>query len=257
MRIAPVILMLLVFGVPVRAHADTPCDAATLAGTYGYNYKGAFVEGDGLGRVAAIGLMTFDGHGMLTGSETQSASGKVSRRKFQGTYRVKADCTGTATAATTPEPMQWDYVILDNAKELQVAVSNDGHATLGWAKRKNANASCNVGLVQGSYGFALDGYYYLGPLIGYMTLSGVYHADGKGNLTATDVVSHNGTVSRRSYAGTYTLGPDCTGVWESIMPDGRSIKADFLTVADGRFEGVFIVTEPGTVLMGADKRISR
>jgi hypothetical protein len=255
MRILLCLVLLLVL-LPAGARAET-CDAAGIAGTFGYSYKGAFVEGNGLGRVAAIGLLTFDGRGGLTGSETNAASGRVARRKFTGTYKVNADCTGTAVAATAPEPLQLEYVILDNGNELQLTVANDGHATLGSAKRKAASASCHVGLVQGSYGFALDGYYYLGPLTGYMTLSGVYHADGKGNLTATDIVSHNGTVERRSYAGTYTLGSDCTGVWESKMPDGRVIKADFLTTADGRFEGVFIVTEPGTLLRGADKRNSR
>jgi hypothetical protein len=248
-------LTALVLGSPVLAHAESACNEATLNGTYGYHYKGAVAEGEGLGRVAAIGLLKFDGRGKVTGSETRSTSGKVARSTFAGTYTVNPDCSGIATGGTLPQPTQFEYVILDDTRELQMAVSTDGFATLGVGKKKNADASCNVGLVQGSYGFALDGYYFLGPLAGYMSLSGIYHADGKGNLTATDVVSHNGTISRRSYAGTYTLGPDCTGVWSSTMPDGRVIEADFLTVADGRFEGVFIVTEPGTVMSGADKRI--
>jgi hypothetical protein len=233
------------------------CGLQTLKGTFGYHYKGTLSRDDALDRLAAVGLVTFSGAGELSGSDTHSLSGKVDRRKYRGTYTVNRDCTGSASFQTEPTPTRIDFVVLDDANELQFTLANDGTSTLGVAKRQAPTEPCHVGRVLGSYGFALDGYYFFGPLVGYMTLSGIYTTDGKGHVTVADTVSHNGTVEHRRYGGTYTLEPNCTGVWESIMPDGRAFRADFLIVGDGVFEGFFIVTEPGTVLSGADKKIQR
>jgi hypothetical protein len=248
---------LLLCGVAASAAEPQACGVQTLNGTFGYHYKGTLARSDALDRLAAVGLVTFSGAGKLTGADTYSLGGKIERRKYEGTYTVKPDCTGSATFETAPRPTRTDFVVLDDANELQFTLADEGTSTLGIAKRQALTEPCHVGRVLGSYGFALDGYYFFGPLVGYMTLSGIYTTDGKGHVRVADTASHNGTVERRQYGGTYTLEPNCTGVWESTLPDGRTFRADFLIVGDGIFEGYFIVTEPGTVLSGADKKIQR
>jgi hypothetical protein len=248
---------LLLYAARVDAAEPPGCGQQTLNGTFGYHYKGSLARNDALDRLAAVGLVTFSGTGKLTGADTYSLGGKIERRTYQGTYAVNRDCTGSAVFDTRPAATKVDFVVLDDANELQFTLADEGTSTLGIAKRQALTEACHVGRVLGSYGFALDGYYFFGPLSGYMTLSGIYTTDGKGRVTVADTASHNGMVERRQYGGTYTLEPNCTGVWESTLPDGRTFRADFLIVGDGVFEGYFIVTEPGTVLSGADKKIQR
>src|SRR5438034_11571210 len=245
------------YGTGAAAAEPQGCGLDTLKGTFGYHYKGTLSRNDALERLAAVGLVTLSGTGTLSGNDTHSLNGKIERRRYQGTYTVNRDCTGSATFATAPTASKLDFVVLDDANVLQFTLADEGTSALGIAKRQALTEPCHVGRVLGSYGFALDGYYFFGPLVGYMTLSGIYTTDGKGHVAVADTVSHNGMMERRHYGGTYTLEPNCTGVWESTFPDGRTFRADFLIVGDGIFEGYFIVTEPGTVLSGADKKIQR
>jgi hypothetical protein len=79
-----------------RVHAATPsCSLGTLKDSYGYTVTGTV---PGIGDIAAVGILTSDGAGRVSGADTISASiGVIEQRTFRGTYTVDADCTGSLT----------------------------------------------------------------------------------------------------------------------------------------------------------------
>jgi hypothetical protein len=69
-----------------------PLGNATLRGTYMSHGSGTIV---GLGPIAAVGLLIYDGKGNLVNPFTASANGNVGSATTYGTYTVNSDCTGT------------------------------------------------------------------------------------------------------------------------------------------------------------------
>jgi hypothetical protein len=83
----------LALGIVSQAQAGThKCSLATVAGTYGLTTTGSIPA---LGPVSAVGLVTIDKSGSLSGSQTRSLNGAVADETFTGTATVNADCTGT------------------------------------------------------------------------------------------------------------------------------------------------------------------
>ena len=70
------------------------CKIGRVAGTYGYTTSGTIPM---LGAVAAVGIISLDAGGNLTGAQTSSFNGAIVQETLSGTYTVNADCTGTAT----------------------------------------------------------------------------------------------------------------------------------------------------------------
>jgi hypothetical protein len=69
------------------------CSLQGVAGRYGYTTTGTIPT---LGAVAAVGHVTLDSNGNLTGAQTASFNGAIVPETISGTYTVNADCTGTA-----------------------------------------------------------------------------------------------------------------------------------------------------------------
>ncbi len=78
---------------PARA-ADSACSLSRAAGHYGFLDSGTVV---GVGARAAVGLLTFDAEGNISGPVTASLGGSVTGTTLSGTYSVNPDCTGTAS----------------------------------------------------------------------------------------------------------------------------------------------------------------
>ena len=72
----------------------------TVVGPDGYGTNGAVPAPiNAFIPVAGEGLVTFDGYGNLSASETVNLGGRVVPVNLPGTYRVNSDCTGTLTTA--------------------------------------------------------------------------------------------------------------------------------------------------------------
>lgn len=82
------------------------CSNATLNGSYRYTFNGAgFPGGPGGGaqanaaarQFAAVGIITFNGDGTHSGSDTISFAGGnvIQPRQYNGAYSVNADCKGS------------------------------------------------------------------------------------------------------------------------------------------------------------------
>jgi hypothetical protein len=101
------------------SEALCPRGDATLRGTYMSRGGGTVV---GVGPVAFIGTVYFDGKGGLTNPYTVSFAGTISRVVGKATYTVKSDCTATFTTAddtqhfdmrVSPDGSRVDYIETD------------------------------------------------------------------------------------------------------------------------------------------------
>ena len=109
------------------------CSAATLNGTYALKFSGFFTRGpvpaaiNNFTPIAGVGLVTFDGNGNLSASETVSVGGLITPVNVPGTYTVNSDCTGTFI--TTPNA-HLNLVILRNGREIQAVNTVPGSVIL-------------------------------------------------------------------------------------------------------------------------------
>ena len=115
-----------------QEEARKVCGVDTLEGTYGLTFSGLFTRGavpapiNAFGPVAGNGLVTFDGDGNLSASETVSVGGLVNPVNTTGTYTVNSDCTGTFT---TPHA-HLNLVLLRKGREIQAVNTDPGNVVL-------------------------------------------------------------------------------------------------------------------------------
>jgi hypothetical protein len=106
-----------VVSVPHCASAGppvTPCSNASWDGTFGYTLTGQNVSGNNPGPRAAVGQLTADGRGNLSGNESKSSNGTISTGlTFTGTYSVLIDCTGSGTVTLSDgEVRDFNFVLI-------------------------------------------------------------------------------------------------------------------------------------------------
>ena len=93
------VFALVVASMVPSAHAQQ-CSLAGAAGKYGFSDSGTIIR---VGQRAAVGTLTFDAAGKISGSVTANLNGSVSQTTLSGTYNVEPDCTGTANFSELDE----------------------------------------------------------------------------------------------------------------------------------------------------------
>ena len=106
---------------------------------------------------------------------------------------------------------------------------------------------CTSGTLKGTFGFYRTGNTPVGPL----AAVGTINFDGKGNFTATQSISRNGSYSYDvAFSGTYTIARDCAGV--SFL---NGVEFARLVVTDGG-HGFYIFSESaGNSVYGVGRMI--
>ena len=94
--VAALVVTFVVSMGPLAQAASRKCSLSKLAGTYGLTTTGSI---PGIGPVAAVGSITFDASGNISGSQTRSLNGDIADETFTGTATVNSDCTGTDTVS--------------------------------------------------------------------------------------------------------------------------------------------------------------
>jgi hypothetical protein len=118
----------------VHAHEETleACSDATLNGRYGLTFSGYSTTGAVPALTSASipvvggGVVTFDGNGNLSASETVNLGGLIEPVNVTGTYAVNSDCTGTFTTAHA----HLNLVIIRNRREILAVNTDPGHVVL-------------------------------------------------------------------------------------------------------------------------------
>ncbi len=67
--------------------------------------------------------------------------------------------------------------------------------------------------------------------------------DGAGQFTGHDTLNSNGEIFHRTFTGSYTVNPDCTGTLVFTFAMGAEARAEFVIVAGGS-EMFAIQTDP-------------
>lgn len=213
--------------------ASAQCTDQNLHGRYGYIVSGwapAPPPSTGLVPVAAVGVVTFDGEGILNAQETANNNGVITRRtQGVGIYTVNSNCTGSATVAGDFAGFTFDFMIIPgtNGSEFSLIVTNSGTVETGDAQRiPDEGCPALNATVQGTYRLLASGYLFgTGPT----TSVGIRIVDGAGNLSGHDTVSNTGSIVPRDVLAAYTVNSDCTGTQE--WTDGSTF--DWVIVAGG------------------------
>ena len=94
------------------------CSDASLRGAYGLNFQGA---SDPLGRFASVSLLTFDGKGGFSATESfNSQTTGPQTRSVVGTYAVQSNCTFTLSEDSNILGQHADTamcVLVDNGRQ--------------------------------------------------------------------------------------------------------------------------------------------
>ncbi len=104
-----IVVVLAVIAHP--AWAGEECSLSTLYGDF--IETGSGVPSEGSPPRIVVGVETFDGMGGLSGKETRTTGGEISRITYDGTYTLDADCTGTLTVGAA----HWDLVLTKDGRE--------------------------------------------------------------------------------------------------------------------------------------------
>ena len=116
------------------------CSVITLRGDYGLLASGVKGVppplGGGTERFVATALWTFHGNGTFTQRTGAALHGEVTGiapglNEVPGTYQVNENCTGRMLLFTPdlPFPIEYSFVLVDNARQVNAAVMNPGVAT--------------------------------------------------------------------------------------------------------------------------------
>jgi hypothetical protein len=181
------------------------CTTASLEGAYGLQRMGRTSAGP----VTAVGIITFDGQGNSTGSQTVSRSGLFSESQFSAPYTVNPDCTGTLTMSG---PIVERLLIVHGGSEvLGMSVTPGTNVATHYEPVSDHpgaqdEAGCTNATLTGTYGFQRMGQ----SSQGQVTATGVVTFDGHGNSLASQTISRNGVISEAQFPGPYTVNPDCS-----------------------------------------------
>jgi hypothetical protein len=120
---------------------DDGCSNATLSGAYGFKGNGSVVLPNGSkADVAVVGRTVFDGHGGLSGSDTNSFNGTITRETTTGTYHVNKDCTGSETfTSSSGNKVNADFVIVENGREAFFIETDPGVVLTVTAERQHSS----------------------------------------------------------------------------------------------------------------------
>lgn len=117
------------------AHAEGPCTNASLAGTFGFYRTGTIKHG--VGGLAAVGILSFDGNGNATVNQSISRNGDYSYdNDGTFTYVVNADCTGTFLSGGQEFSR---FVVVDSGRGIYMFSESDGNAVHGVGTKINTN----------------------------------------------------------------------------------------------------------------------
>ena len=115
---------------------------------------------------------------------------------------------------------------------------------------------CSLATLKGSYGFFGQGTVVTQPPVQIVT-SGIINYDGHGNISGESINNVDGSGGMGdTFTGTYTVNPDCTLSGQHISPSGETLHYVGTITGSGMLQEIhFVVTDPGFVASGTDKKI--
>ena len=120
------------------AQALGACSASFLSGPYSYAVNGTqFVNGNLAGFYSVVGVLTADGNGSVSGTDTVSENGIVQAgRTYSGTYSVQSNCSGTVTLSYSNQVVPFAIAISANGEQVYFLQTTNGAVAAGTATRQ-------------------------------------------------------------------------------------------------------------------------
>lgn len=244
------IVILICAGVTfvTTAQAQGKCNLQTVKGSYGALFNGPII---GFGSFAAVGVVTFDGNGVVSGTESASANGVPFSATFTGTYTLNQDCTGSITATFNPGNFEATLAMAvhENGKQAFVMQSNPPGTALTGIFKRLAEGTCNLETLKGDYAFLNTGTGFGVPIAGIGTMT----LDGLGDLIGHGTTSFGGVVSNDTFTGHYTVTGSCTGTIAVTFTNGFTVPGD-IVIVDNAKEIFLLATVPGEIATGTFSR---
>jgi hypothetical protein len=113
-----------------ESDALCPRGNATLRGNYMSMGGGTVV---GVGPVAFVGKLTYDGNGNVTNPFTLSYAGTILQLTDYGTYVVNSDCTGTHTSGNGSQ--HYSFLVSPDGSKIDYIETDTGTVISGSASR--------------------------------------------------------------------------------------------------------------------------
>ncbi len=93
-------------------------------------------SGIGVGPVAVVGQVTFNGAGSVSGSATFSENGTITAAPLSGSYTANSNCTGTAQITLKGFPTSnYSLVVVNSVKEM-LLIETDNNAIVSGTMQK-------------------------------------------------------------------------------------------------------------------------
>jgi len=200
---------------------------------------------------AAVGVMTFDGAGNVTGSYTSISDHSVQGGALGGTYLVKANGTGTlslTTGLTAQFAITLNSTAAGVAQGVQLLRTDDtsNEVTSGTALLQSTTAGkYTVASLKGNFALQYN------PWTDDASLSedggvGIFSFDGKGNVKGSVTIMFGGGKFGGPVKATYTVNSDGSGTITGIGKHSLQIAFVLNTVAAGQAKGLqFLDTNTG------------
>lgn len=230
----------LLLGVCLSMYASATCSNATLVGNYGFTITGV---NSSASLMAAVGQLTADGKGNLTGIEAESDGGVISTNiALTGTYSLKSNCTGVATITGNGSSAPFSLVVVSNGAQFELAKTEAGTAQYGYALAQG-KATCTDAGVKSVFGFRGGGY--TTPSMAPNAWNGQVKLDGLGHISGSESASFGGTIQSFPLTGTYTVNSNCTGT--AVFSGGGSQSNTYFVIVNGGQSMMQVETDPNSI----------
>jgi hypothetical protein len=263
-------VVLLLAGLPSRAHSTCSNPYSILNATYGWLAEGMLAAGNTKAPkigdfipLVQVGYITFDGNGNFSGAHDTSLGGDLIPHVDSGTYSVNSDCTTGTISFATGIGFTVSIVITSGGQEIKFVSATTGGVTPGTLRLAGV-APCSASALSGkSYGYAAHGLVGAGSGNSFPRVGGfVPFADAgqisfgaDGTISGVDNANVGGVVMPgQPVAGTYIVNSDCTGTTTMTIA-GVDARWHFVVLQDAE-QIIFIATPNGHVWAGTLTGIS-
>ena len=115
---------------------DGDCSVRTLRGSYGFSIDGQILAGPRVGLLRGVAMTQFDGRGNLRQVDFTTINGVptgIDWRPATGSYKVNADCTGTAeiVPGDGSPTLKLRLVVVRDGKEVRTVVEGNATGSVG------------------------------------------------------------------------------------------------------------------------------
>ena len=125
-RTGCVATLVLSLAAVASAQGGPACSSAGLAAESGFTFTGSVITPAGVAvPFAAVGRMTADADGNVSGALDRSLGGQAAKETFSGTITVNPDCSGAMTveiydqAGNPLRTAEWALVVDDDGSEVR------------------------------------------------------------------------------------------------------------------------------------------